>query len=482
MKVSEIISFINPFSDALSAFFVLSLIGLSVITVIWLFLSAKETNWEANWHGGNLDKNVGGLDSEHGSIHELSEAVATKAEQVADIMPSMLLIIGLLGTFLGLGIALNSASEVLATANTAGMDNAMTGLMSLMEGLGAKFKTSTWGLLCFIVLNVLFNIFDFEEKRLAWAIRKVHSEAKAKRQAQAEIENKKYTDLLDIIKNLAKISQDNNSALMQSNQSLQESNQANLLELQKIADYNKSTQDAMQHFVDSTVKSMSSIGDSADTMAEAAKAVGRSAHELNNVIDTLQSELKDVMDMIRRDLGDTINNMGKNFEKSMTEMAESMSQATQGISAAVTSLSNSVNSTMDRVQAIIGESMDLQRKSAQEFTITSTTLNGQIVEMTNLVQQLSGDITSGLKAVSESGRRMQALDKKYASNVDQVEAMTQTNQSLAQTLTQLSDKTNATNNQLLTSLEHLDKTIEQMSKDINNSLKQLEPKKGFFGG
>lgn len=481
MKIVDIVNFINPLGDMLSTVFVLLLVSLSIATIIWLIASAKVENWESNWNGEHLEDNAS-LDSEHGSVHELAEAVSTKAEQVADIMPSMLLVIGLLGTFIGLGIALNSASEVLANANTSGMDNAMTNLMALMEGLGAKFKTSTWGLLCFIILNVLFNTLGYKEKRLSWAIQKVRQEADIKRQAKEQQEHKKYNELLNVIKVLAKTSQENNSALMQSNQSLKESNQANLLELQKIASYNKSTQDAMQQFVDSTVQSMSSIGNSADQMAQAAKAVGTSAHELNEVIDKLQIELKDVMEMIRRDLGDTINNMGKNFEESMTDMTNSMSQATQGISTAVTNLSNSVNATMDKVQNIIGESMDLQRKSAQEFTVTSTTLNGQIIEMTNLVQQLSGDITSGLKAVSESGRRMQAIDKKYASNADQVEAMTQTNQSLAQTLTQLSDKTNATNQALMNVLGNLDRTIAQMSQDINNSLQQMKPKGGLFGG
>lgn len=179
MKIVDIINFINPFGDMLSTVFILLLVSLSIATMIWLIVSAKVENWESNWNGEHLEDNTS-LDSEHGSVHELAEAVSTKAEQVADIMPSMLLVIGLLGTFIGLGIALNSASEVLANANTSGMDNAMTNLMALMEGLGAKFKTSTWGLLCFIALNIFFNILGFKEKRLAWAIAKIKQETNIK--------------------------------------------------------------------------------------------------------------------------------------------------------------------------------------------------------------------------------------------------------------------------------------------------------------
>ncbi|AOY42385.1 hypothetical protein AOT82_6 [Psychrobacter sp. AntiMn-1] len=104
MKIAEIGAFLNPFGETLSTVFVVSLIILTIATVIWLLVSAKETNWEANWHGGDLDDDTNNFAGEHGSVQELSEAVATKAEKVAEIMPSMLLIVGLLGTFLGLGI------------------------------------------------------------------------------------------------------------------------------------------------------------------------------------------------------------------------------------------------------------------------------------------------------------------------------------------------------------------------------------------
>lgn len=63
---------------------------------------------------------------------------------MAEIMPGILLILGLLGTFLGLSMALNKASSILIDANSAaGMDSAMSNLMGMMEGLGTKFKTST---------------------------------------------------------------------------------------------------------------------------------------------------------------------------------------------------------------------------------------------------------------------------------------------------------------------------------------------------
>ena len=523
MRIAEIGAFLNPFGETLSTIFVVSLITLTIMTVVWLLTSAKEANWEANWYGGDLNDDTNNLAGEHGSVHELSEAVATKAEKVAEIMPSMLLIVGLLGTFLGLGIALNKASTVLAMADTAGMDSAMTQLMGLMDGLGAKFKTSTWGILCFIILNLLFNIFGFQEKRLVWAVKKVREEAQAKEMVLNSKELERHQLMIETLKSIDNNAQQHSQLLVDSIMSLQKEsakelsnnflifgqirndinnnkrelvdslNKAqehslskyealfgqvqssldnnnkiatknakdNITELQKIASYNKATQKSMQDFVEKTVDSMASIGSSADKMAVAATAVGSSAEGLNDVVENLRNELEGVMSMIKQDLSETINNMGNSFEENMSTMSKSMGQATLGISKAVDELSTSVDETMKEVTKVIGDSMDLQRKSANEFTVTSEALNSQIFEMTDLVKQLSGDITSGLKAVSESGRRMKSLDSRYEKYSELIEKITETNQQL------LND-----NQQITSYLPQVIDAIPNLSSGINHTLSE----------
>ena len=523
MRIAEIGAFLNPFGETLSTIFVVSLIILTIATVVWLLASAKEANWEANWHGGDLDDDTNNLAGEHGSVHELSEAVATKAEKVAEIMPSMLLIVGLLGTFLGLGIALNKASTVLAMADTAGMDSAMTQLMGLMDGLGAKFKTSTWGILCFIILTLLFNVFGFQEKRLVWAVKKVREEAQAKEMVLNSKELERHQIMIETLKSIDNNAQQHSQLLVDSIMSLQKENakelsnnflifgqirndinnnkrelvdslnkaqeyslskyealfgqvqssldnnneiatknaKDNITELQKIASYNKSTQKSMQDFVEKTADSMASIGSSADKMAVAATAVGSSAEGLNDVVENLRNELEGVMSMIKQDLSETISNMGNSFEENMSTMSKSMGQATLGISKAVDELSTSVDETMKEVTKVIGDSMDLQRKSANEFTVTSDALNGQIFEMTDLVKQLSSDITSGLKAVSESGRRMKSLDSRYEKYSELIERVTETNQKL------LND-----NQQITSYLPQVIDAIPNLSSGINHTLSE----------
>ncbi|AUO25776.1 MAG: hypothetical protein KGL60_08605 [Pseudomonas sp.] len=184
MKFDEIIAFLIPGNDPIQLFFGGLFLILIATTLIGVWRGATSESWEKRWNGnGQVDD----LDVEHGSVNEISAAVASPGEKLADIMPGILLILGLLGTFLGLGIALNKASTILLEANAGGgMDNAMANLMGMMEGLGTKFKTSTWGIMAFLLLKAWSARNGYEERRLRWCVGKMKAAFDFSRLAQQQ--------------------------------------------------------------------------------------------------------------------------------------------------------------------------------------------------------------------------------------------------------------------------------------------------------
>ena len=70
MKITDVISFIVP-NDVFSGLFVAIIVITSIVTMIWLALSAKPINWEKNWNKSDLNETSSDLD-EYGSINELS--------------------------------------------------------------------------------------------------------------------------------------------------------------------------------------------------------------------------------------------------------------------------------------------------------------------------------------------------------------------------------------------------------------------------
>lgn len=188
---NEILDFLRPdFGDPIQKIAFSVIILMSILTVIGVSVIARPSSWEKKWHQGTPNDNSDDLDIEHGSVTDLWHAVATAPEKLADIIPGMLLIIGLLGTFLGLGLALNHASNILGqpdAMSASGAASSMHDLLGMLKGLGTKFKTSTWGILGFIALKIVLELIRYDERRLTWVIQRVKEQIN-QRKAQC-IEN-----------------------------------------------------------------------------------------------------------------------------------------------------------------------------------------------------------------------------------------------------------------------------------------------------
>lgn len=405
MNFLEIISFflpfqLNPFKvEILPIVFFCIIWALFFYTYIRVVKYANKDNWEENWYGGQRDNKDNDLDIDHGSVLEISEAVATPAEKMADIMPGTILIVGLLGTFIGLGLALNHASTILSSADMNDMSNSMGQLMAMLEGLGAKFKTSTWGLLAFLLLKTLLGRNDYEHRRLRWTIEKVKKEIDTRNKQQQDYQIKQQELLLE-----------NNSVIRQSNQ-------------------------ALMDFINKNQEAMVSLSQASASMSAAAVQMSESAQTLEDVIDSFRKNMEAVTLQLKNDLGNSIENMNfsvrqnmeyitqnlsvtikgmsDDFRTNMTEMSNGLNQATDGISHAVDNLSQSVNSTMNQVKNVIDEAEERQKNAMLLFVETSDTLNTQVTATTGLVEKLGNDIQDGLQSVSESNRAMAAIGKKH---------------------------------------------------------------------
>lgn len=633
----EILKFISPYwvgtkLEILPIIFFSLIIIIFLSTLFLMYRNAKENKWDENWQKNHLD-------IEQGSISELSSSVATKSENMADVMPGIILIIGLLGTFIGLGLALDSASGILGDTSS-DMDSKMSGLTSMMGGLGAKFKTSTWGLMAFLLLKFFASKNNYEARRLNWVANKIKSVLDLNRQNQADLQQKNQQAVLDSIKLLMdnlihtqnmnheannsllndvnaqqmkvmdrgylaiqsankeahsnllgainelftkliasqeKVGKENQSAnnsahanlltsvgklfsdlvlsqekISETNQSLLKSlSQSQLLELKlqqkatqsmsrsleetftaqfanlvakqleqtestqqslaemadkicqsvklqqekvvaavdknshyldKTAKESEQTRGAMDKFVNQSLTSITKLKEASEGMSKAAGDIGGSAAKLQTVIDNLSTEMKTLMGLMKKDLGDTIHNMdksfvqnmdklsqnltatigdmNKSFKQNMTEMSNDLGKATNDISNAVNSLSISVEKTMDEVSKTINKSMDIQKKAQSTFIETSDNLNEQIISMTALVDKLSGDIKSGLGAVSESNRNMISLNKRYNSSSEQIEAL----------LVQI-EKVAGHNSELKSALAEISNKIPQSNRSILDSIK-----------
>ena len=196
MTPLDILTFLTPdFSDLLQASFFGVMLCMLVLTVVAVHLSASERAWEKKWKQASNSKSGITQGIEQGGVTDLFHIVATRSEKLAEVMPGMLLIVGLLGTFIGLGLALDKASSILGASNAmdaAGAADGLQNMLGMLKGLGTKFKTSTWGIAGFILLKVWSEASNFEAKRMAWVIGKVKEESEARNAQQVVAEEHKW--------------------------------------------------------------------------------------------------------------------------------------------------------------------------------------------------------------------------------------------------------------------------------------------------
>ena len=495
MNPSEILGFLLPqLNDPLQMVFLAIILLMIGVTIISAHRSAHPASWEKKWNRGTPDDSSDDLDIEHGSVTDLWHAVATAPEKLAEIMPSMLLVIGLLGTFLGLGLALNHASNILGQADAlsaSGAANSMQDLLGLLQGLGTKFKTSTWGITGFVLLKIWSELTRFEEKRLTWVIGKVKVELEKRKQEQSFAEAVKQKALFDQIdgassKMVAGFAEQT-VQLMESNKSLHqhaqeysdgkikdirddlgqihavtqitsatmvagfaeqiaqlmESNKSLHQHAQKYSDgkikdirddlgqihaMTQITSTAMVQFTEGTQGVVENMAEAAQrmamasqSMADGADKVGAGANELVSAIDTFKGQFTEVLDNVRKDLGAAIHNMSTQASETLERGSTQLGNATREISTALGVLSSDVKATMSEVKTSINKALEIQQRAANEFTVSSGSLNENIAATSEMVSKLTRPIEDGLRSVSDSGQHMRGIGKSLDKSIGSME-------------------------------------------------------------
>ncbi len=468
----EIGHFLIPGFDALQMGF----FAVMLLAVLYTWLSvrrnAQETHWQHAWERSGLQAAKPGLSAEMGSAAELSQSLATKAEKMAAIMPGMLLILGLLGTFLGLGLALDKASSILHNSgNSIGaMDSSMRDLMEMMQGLGTKFKTSTWGIIAFIVLKIWESKNGYEERRLNWCMTKLQqtlteehalqTEENASRQQQREAGRNAATERLveAMALQTAALREEFRQQAMRSEEQEAQRHQYHLAALNEIADINNQSRNLLETYTRNSQENLAALQQAAATMSDASQQVSGSAVSLEKVVSTLGTDLGDVMTEIKRELSQVVNDMNADFTRNvqqmsdkladstsqlsttmnqietslnnaiasmdvsfsgnMVQMADKLESATSQISESVNNMSSQIHSTMTTVKDTTEKATEIQRKVMYGFTETSDTLNMKVTLMTTYIERVTKEITGSLAAVSEGNRKMEFYIKRFSEAFD----------------------------------------------------------------
>lgn len=406
----EIIDFLLPQFEPLQMTFFVMMLSMAIGTIIFNHKNAIATSWEKIWNNNTPDDDRDDLDIDHGSVTDLWRAVETKSEKLAEIMPGMLLVVGLLGTFLGLGMALNHASSILGqhdALSAAGQADSMKQLMEMMQGLGIKFKTSTWGITLFLLLKVWSSFTGFDEKRLAWVIRKVKVELEQRKLQLEKTEEIKQQSLF------FQISQAAGEIVQGFTQNLAQLSGYQKAQHEKILQYMHETSQGIHQDLVSINTTMQSNNVAMKLVLEQSTQVVREdLAGINTAMRNGSSELKQTLVQISKVTHDDLANIQKVTQNDNAEMKLVLEQSTQGIrndlagiNAASQVSSQAMSGFVDNTKSIIQDMSAASNKiadGAHQVGVAGSSLVKAVDDFSTQFTQVLGDVRTDLStAINE---------------------------------------------------------------------------------
>ena len=430
--------------------FLIVIFSLCLGTIVWVKRTANKDRWLARWENETKEKKEDDFDVEHGSVLELSEAVATPAERFADILPSMLLVVGLLGTFLGVGVALGAAAEIL---NDKGADpEVLLGkMMPMLGGLGALFKSSIYGIIFFFLFTFWKSKFGTNDKRFRWCVEKCNAFLQKKR----EDAQKNTADIINTLNGMSQSIGDSlgdcirdslQTALVEGFKGVQKnlvdmnSNLCKTLEDTVVARF-RALEGNLKLLVKESgqsVEKMTSISNDMNGMmlsmdglatsmknefthvAKSAKLMGAAAQNLSNSVDAFEPSVRATLEKIQTEFVASIDKStgvmgeaGASIRGAVTAMAQESHKSQEKINETLEKFKNDIkvilndvkNATtaVQEISGITQESMSSLNEGIQSKLDSISRANLKIdAGMKKLPESLSASIANSLAPIQES--------------------------------------------------------------------------------
>ena len=382
----DYLGFVLP-SSGIDWLFFIVIFGLSVGNLVLLPLFAKEANWEDRWEAGTrgAGQEDDDFDIAHGSIFELSSAVATWPERCAEVLPSLLLVIGLLGTFLGVGFALDSAAGVLGNKD-GDPSKLISDMLPMLEGMGALFKSSIYGIICFLAFSLIRNALGYEKRRLTWCIKRCYGEIVKEREYKVKmvqaLENMSESIGSSLEVRLNRVFKEVTSNFSKTFENLSSDNERILESTREVIGVASNVASSMNNLVSKANQEFETMARSVETISEKsgklADTVQSSVPQFEKAVETMSDGFenvakKQIPELMKQivDGQEKQAKMVKEVNSSMVEFAKKNSQTQntmlQNMNENVLAAQKSVKDTLkavniDRVVEKIGDSFDEMQK------------------------------------------------------------------------------------------------------------------------
>lgn len=323
-----------------------------------------------------------------------------KWDSIAENGAGFVLIIGLLGTFLGIGLAIQDASKVIISLNdfstvttTSNAMDTVGKLSPVLSDIGTKFKISAWGISAHILIRLIIPFFKnglLREKFIAHELSQIHSRTeKQKANFYSEMISffqKNQVANIDMLKELKQIANTPyaiESSLLSFTNSVNKHNDDSteaISDLVIIINDLKTDLNHLLYNIDESVKNIDLKNNESFTelnhltkniITDSMKNLETTNQQAIKLVENIDSLLNaDNFTALSNDLGQTNNNL------------ESLANSLMEIKLLVSSASIPISENMSNVSNFLQESLDNSRN-----------LNDNLITSDKILQSLDKNFT-----------------------------------------------------------------------------------------
>jgi len=366
-------------------------------------------------------------------------------ENILNNLPNTLVSIGIIATFIGIGIVMKQAGEVINSAHSGSID--FNGLKNLITIIGFKFQTSVWG----ISSSLIFMMFVLQPY-------KNHKDRKINdliKELSNEYENPETKKILTAIESFQEVFIANSDKQYKWFSETYVSNLERIMEAnaQKISD---NTISAIKETNNETIK----------VNSENTKNIVEQLSVLNDKfsnIDKMVSALKEASGSIQdsaNNLNDSINRLMEDMKNTIKDATNKMNETTKQGAESLAKASSNINNSLETINNSLAKNLnDIKEELGNNLTNMATNLNESLQKLQDESSKMTANLSNTMADLKQSMQSsLSMLDNNIKSTL----------QNLSSDINKGVDNLNSTTNSTLNNME---KTIGKILTESNESLK-----------
>lgn len=397
--VLELFSFLSP-NTILDWVFLVAIILCFVVTIIAAIKVRKSTKELIRTSSLNISL------QDESSIR--SYLANPKLDSVLESGASFALIIGLLGTFIGIGLAIQDASKVIVSLNNASNISASFAmdtvgqLSPVLSDIGTKFKVSAWGISVHILMRLFIPLLGIETIRHKFLEGEIQQINKNKLQRKEKIDNEIQ-------------------AFFDSNKSI---NEAILVELKNVVSTPKRIEDSLSSFEVSVKKHNL---DSKTAMDNLSKVIESLKNSIVSSLSKIDNSI-DAMDLKANDSFDELTQMNKTL---VTESMHNLKATNEQATKLVDSIYNLLNlDNFLQINQGLTETNDSLNKVAQNLSSIETIVTSAAIPISEEMVKIDKFLQGSLSNARDIQKSIDTNDRVIKSIEDNMQLLEKVNRNL----------------------------------------------------